>query len=256
VTVSAGWDWEPPDEVAAPDPVLEESDVPLGTLNPITASFLSADGRVVEAMRGVATQLRQGRTLRSLAVVSAVEAEGKTTIAVGLATAFARAGAKVLLIDADLRQRNLSRALGLRPAPGLAEWLESGLETLPVRRVVESGFHVLGAGRVACRPELLGSPRLAALLGTVERCFDSVVVDCAPVLTVADSLALRGLVGGFLMVVKARHTPRDAVVRASHLLQRDNLVGVILNAEVSRLSKRHAYQYGYGYGYGPNGRGA
>jgi capsular exopolysaccharide synthesis family protein len=255
--VTAAWDWESANDVAVVEPVLEESDAALGEVSPATAAFLSGDSRVGEAMRGVATQLRlgdQARSMRSLAVVSAVQAEGKTSVSIGLAAAYARAGQKVLLIDADLRRRDLCRTLGIKPEAGLAEWLESGLETLPVRWLAEAGFHVLAAGRVGCRPELLGSARLATLLSATERCFDSVIVDCAPLLTVADSLAFRGLVGGFVMVVRARQTPRDAVVRAASFLQRDKLVGVVLNGESTRLSKRRGYRYGYGYGTDQSGR--
>jgi Mrp family chromosome partitioning ATPase len=54
-------------------------------------------------------------------------------------------------------------------------------------------------------------------------------------------------VGGFIMVVRTRYTPRAAVVRAASLLNRDKLVGMVLNAEGSRLSKHRGYTYGYGY---------
>lgn len=242
-----GWEWEPEDVA---EPVLAESDVALGSLNPTTASFLSGDSRVGEGLRGVGTHLRfgdQGRWLRSLAVVSSLQSEGKTSISVGLAAAFARAGRKVLVIDADLRRRDVCPVLGIKPERGLAEWLESGQDPLLVRRVVQAGFHVLAAGLAPCRPELLGSPRLASLLSAAERAFDPVILDCAPLLTVADSLALRGPVGGFVMVVKARQTPRDAVVRAAALLQRDRLLGVILNGEGGLVSRRRGYRYGYGY---------
>jgi Mrp family chromosome partitioning ATPase len=162
----------------------------------------------------------------------------------------------VLLIDADLRRRDVCPMLRIDGAPGVAEWLESGRDSLPLRRVAPGGFHLLAAGLAPCRPELLGSPRLTKLLNSVERHFDLVILDTAPILPVADSLTLRDRVGGFLLVVRARHSPREAVVRTAALLGRDRILGIVLNAYRSSLPSRRGYHYGYGssYGYAPRYR--
>ena len=234
------------------EPVLAESDIASGDVSPTTASFLAGESDVGEGLRALGTQLRLKRKderLRTLAVVSSIPGEGKTSVALGLAAAFARLGGKVLLIDADLRRRDLCPLLGIEPTPGLAEWLEEGLEFVPVRQVAPAGFYVLAAGLVPCRPELLGSPPMPRLLAAAERGFDPVILDCAPLLSVADSLELSDSVAAFLMVVRTRYTPRGAVRRAASLLKPEKLVGMVLNAESSGLSKRRGYGYGHGYGY-------
>jgi succinoglycan biosynthesis transport protein ExoP len=239
------------------EPVFEESAVALSDVPSSTAAFLFGGGHVGEGLRAAGTRIRLGdkeKRIRSLAVVSSIEADGKTSVALGLAAACARAGQRVLLIDADLRQREICARLGIRPWPGLAEWLESRQDKLPVRQVGLAGFYLLAAGIAPCRPELLGSPRLSRLLSAAENHFDLVILDCAPLLPVADSLALRDLVNGFLMVVRARHTPREAVSRGAALLGPKKIVGVIMNAYRSRLPMRRGYHYGHGssYRYGPS----
>ena len=247
------------DEAALADLVFTETNVVLTHVPPALAVFMFGGSNVGEGLRGVRTHLRLGKEadqIHSLAVTSCIAGDGKTSVAIGLGATYAHAGQRVLLIDADLRRRDISPALGIEQAPGLAEWLESGRDVLPIRRVAPGGFHVLSSGLVPCRPELLGSPRLTHLLRTVERHFDVVLLDCAPLLPVADSLALRDRVGGFLLVVRARHSPLEAVVRTTALLGRGRIVGIVLNAYRSRLPARRGYHYGYGssYGYAPHYR--
>jgi capsular exopolysaccharide synthesis family protein len=245
----------PHDDPGAPgiEPVFTESEVALGDLPPVNAAFLSVESRVGEGLRAVGTRLRlglKGRQFRTLALTSSVEGDGKTSVALGLAAAVANAGQRVLLIDADLRRRDVGTSLAIPPVPGLAEWLENGQVQLPVRKIAGVGFYVLSAGVAPCRPELLGARRLAQLLITAQRQYDLVLLDCAPLLPVADSLALRDQVEGFLMVVRARHSPREAVNRATALLGRRRVVGIVMNA-FSRGGLTAGGGYGYAYSYRP-----
>jgi len=237
-------------------PGFEEVDAPLTAPAPRTSAFLVGTTSLAEGLRTVAMRLRvDGRTatVRSLAITSGIEGEGKTSVTLGLAAAFAHAGARVLVIDADLRQRSTNEMLGLRPAPGLAEWLEGARTVLPLRRVMPAGFHLLAAGEITCRPELLGSPRMLRLLRTAELRFERVLVDCSPLLPVADTLALRAHLSAYLLVARSRFTPRAAIRRAISLLGEDRVLGVVLNGYSSRLRKQSQYSYGYGYGSRPPG---
>ena len=244
----------PSDESSAPgaEPVLAETDVALGDASSITAAFLSRNSDIGEGLRAVGTRLRlglKGRQFRTLAVTSSVEGDGKTSVAVGLAAALANAGQRVLLIDADVRRRSVAPMLAIPPGVGLAEWLESNASTLPVRRMTGAGFHVLSAGLRSCRPELLGARRMTDLLNAARRQFDLVLLDCAPLLPVSDSLGLKDQVEGFLMVVRARHTPRKALARATALLGRRRILGIVMNAYRSRMPMQGGYGYGsYHYG--------
>jgi polysaccharide biosynthesis transport protein len=236
-------------DAPAAEPAFVETEVPVGEIASITAAFLSVESEVGEGLRAVGTRLRlgwKGKEFRTLALTSCVEGDGKTSVALGLAAAFAHAGQRVIVMDADLRRRDVAATLGIEPVAGLAEWLEKGQNLLPLRRVAGVGFHLLSAGIGPCRPELLGTPRFTQLLSVAQRHSDLVLLDCAPLLPVADSLALRDQVEGFLMVVRARHSPREAVSRATALLGRRRIVGIVMNAYRSLVPMRKGYGYGYG----------
>jgi capsular exopolysaccharide synthesis family protein len=237
---------------AAAEPVFAEGEIALGDVSPITAAFLSTVSDVGEGLRAVGTLLRlgfKGKQFRTLAVTSVVEGDGKTSVTVGLGAALANAGQRVLLIDADLRRRSVAPMLAVPPGVGLAEWLEGSPSALPTRRIADAGFHLLSAGVRAGRPELLGARRMTDLLNAAQRRFDIVILDCAPLLPVSDSLGLKEQVDGFLMVVRARHTPRKAVGRAIALLGRRRVAGLVMNAFRSRIPMHRGYGYGsYHYG--------
>jgi Mrp family chromosome partitioning ATPase len=142
--------------------------------------------------------------------------------------------------------------LGIDPARGLAEWLEAGEEKIPLLKIAPGGFTLLSAGIRSCRPEALASPRMLRLLSALEHRYDRIILDTAPLLPVADTLGLCDRVGGFLLVVRSQHTPREAITRAVSLLGADRFLGLVLNDYEARL-RRGSGHYGYGYGYGYGG---
>jgi succinoglycan biosynthesis transport protein ExoP len=171
-----------------------------------------------------------------------------------LASALGREpGRRVLLIEADLRRPSLAGSLGLAPAHGLSEWLNGTLDYLPVRRVEPGGFFLVAAGQTLLRrPELLGSPRMDAILVAARRMFDLVVLDAVPVLPVADTVLMQDLVDGFQLVVRSRRTPREAIHDTLAKLRADRVLGVVFNGhqEYKASHKYYGYQR-YGMGYGP-----
>jgi capsular exopolysaccharide synthesis family protein len=200
---------------------------------------------ILESLRdprtGVAEELRllrarvlallQQDEIKCLAVTSAVDGDGKTTIALGLAAALAREpGRRVLLIEADVRRPSISEALGLPSAAGLAEWLNGAFEQAPVRLVETGGFHLLVAGQAVLeRPEDIASPLMDGLLRSARDAFDVVLLDAPPILSVADTVLLQDLVDGLLLVARSRATPRGALADAIGSLHADKLLGVVLN---------------------------
>jgi Mrp family chromosome partitioning ATPase len=161
------------------------------------------------------------------------------------------------LIDADLRRSSISKTLGLGQAQGLNDFLEATIDEAPIHLVEAGGFYVLAAGAsVLSRPEVLCSPRMEALLRTARNRFDLVVLDTTPVLPVSDAIILQPLVDGFLLVARARKTPREAIVDCLARLRPDAVIGVVLNdCRDPRSSYRNdAYRkYGLTYDYAPTG---
>lgn len=189
--------------------------------------------------------LRQERPLDCLALVSALPGEGKSTVSLGLATALARErGQRILLVEADLRRPTISLDLGLSPLAGLGEWLNGGLEEVPLRLVRPGGFFLLSAGKGRLEhPESLGSARMDVLLHAARKQFDLVILDSTPILPVADVVLIQDLVDGFLLVVRSRITPREAISDALGRIRSDKVVGVVLNDHSEYRDSYMAYAY-------------
>lgn len=187
--------------------------------------------------------------LKSLLVTSAQAQDGKSTIALNLATALVEQGKKrVLLIEGDLYRSSLVQRLGLSDGPGLAECLEAALDPLSaLRRVEPLGLYLLAAGRPQGNPtELLQSPILSNVFDALRPYFDWIVVDTPPVLPLTDTLSFRDRVDAALLIVRADRTPRDAVEAAIGRVGKQHLLGIVLNgsAEIDRLYSDYRNNYG------------
>ena len=180
-------------------------------------------------------------------MVSATPGEGKTTVAIGLARALSLGGReRVLLMEADLRRPALDTALGLTPlSGGVLRHLEGARGPLVIRRVAGAdGCWVLSAGEGTFRrPDLLSSPRMTALLDAARGAFSYVVVDCPPLVPVSDAVLLQDRLDGFVFVVRSRHAPREAVLRATSQLKPGAILGIVFNGHEEII--RSYYNYGY-----------
>jgi polysaccharide biosynthesis transport protein len=210
----------------------------------------------VEVYRGLRTSVQflgLDKPLRVLQVTSALPGEGKTTTATNLAVVLAQAGKQVAVVDADLRKPRIYAVFGLPTKPGLTEAL-IGSEALDMAISHLGTVHVVVAGTMAPNPsEMLASGRFATLIQTLASRYDYVIVDSAPVLPVADALALSRVVDGVLLVCQAGRTTRRTLAEAKARLSQVGapLVGLVLNRATERSSKGYGYGYGYQYGEPP-----
>jgi len=208
---------------------------------------------VFRLLRAKVRAIGEESPFRCLGLVSATPGEGKTTVALGLATAMAQeSDRRVILVEADLRKRSLAGYLGLEPLAGLSDWLQDKVEgPVPVRRLGADGPYVLLGGLAEpTTPEVLSSDRMARLLQACRGYFDYVIVDCPPLTPVADAVLLQHLLDGLLVVVRARSTPREALVRAISNLDTSRVRGVVFNDYEELLSGAYKYsQHKYGAGY-------
>jgi len=170
------------------------------------------------------------RPLRTVGVVSTGAGEGRSTVALGLASALAWERRSVLLVEGDLRARGLERRLGLTSGPGLIEWLQTSRSPIPVHRLGRFGPCVLPAGVARLdETELFASPRMIELVEASRRSFDWVVVDAGPLLGSADTIALQDVLDGFLCVVRAGTTPKARLRRALTAVKAECVRGMVLN---------------------------
>ena len=141
-------------------------------------------------------------------VTSTSAGEGKTTTALALAINFAQTGKLTLLIDADMRNPALHKALGIDNTRGLSNYLSSDVPALGVVRTTPiPNLFVIPAGPLPPNPvELLSGPKLARLLRELGERFPQIIVDAPPVLGIADAIVLGNQVGSVLFVVASgRH---------------------------------------------------
>jgi capsular exopolysaccharide synthesis family protein len=241
---------ESPEAVARPS-FEEMAQARAQPSTPLVAAALGGDTLVTEQFRLLRARVRgiaEARPFRCFGIGSAASGEGKTSVAISLAAALGQEpGRRVLLLEADLRKPSVDHYLGVPRVPGLVEWLEGKGTSVPVRRVVPGGFFVLSAGVAPLQnPEVLGSARMVSLLEAARQSYDMVVVDCPPFLPVADAVVLQDLLDGLLVVVRARHTPRETVLKGLSMLKPDRVQGLVFNDHHEILTR--SYSYGYGYG--------
>lgn len=193
----------------------------------------------------------------SFVITSSVAGEGKTTTAVNLALAMADAGAKVLLIDADLRNPSVARTLGIDGDAGLTTML-IGRATFDdvAQRWKDTTLTVLPAGQIPPNPsELLGSNAMQKTFTELSARFDFVLVDSPPVLPVIDALLLNKLTGATLLVVSVDTIRKRFLAQALKALHTASahVSGFALNMVPTSGSDSY---YGYGYGYHQNATAA
>jgi capsular exopolysaccharide synthesis family protein len=171
--------------------------------------------------------------LSSILVTSPLPGDGKSTVALNLATALTEQRKRtVLLVDADLHRGRLSEWLGLRPHAGLAECLQHGLNPLSaVRRIEPLGWYLLSAGKLreGSPTELLQPQDVSSLLQKLSPHFDWIVIDSPPVLALSDAVALTHHVDGSLLVARAGCTSAKAIEDTIALVGQKNVIGLVLN---------------------------
>jgi capsular exopolysaccharide synthesis family protein len=198
---------------------------------------------IAEGFRRLRTMLPQvtggGDGGSSLLLTGVRPKEGTTAVACGLAIALAETGARVVLVDANLRTPGIGRYLTTGDGPGLAEVLAGTAEVPEVLCDALAGrLTVLPCGLATADPGvLLASPRLATTLRRLTDGFDVVLVDAPPMLGVADTVVLSRVTDRALLVVRANRTPAADVRRSTDLLQRAGatLAGAVLNALPRKL---------------------
>jgi polysaccharide biosynthesis transport protein len=182
---------------------------------------------------------------RSILFTSSIPGEGKTTTTANLAITMAAGGARVCLLEGDLRRSRLMEYMGMDGSVGLTNVLIGQAELGDVlQQFADTSVYVVGAGSVPPNPsELLGSAAMIQTVRELESRFDVVIIDSPPLLPVTDAAVLSTIVGGTVVVVGAGMVDRDHLARSLQSL--DAVDGRVLGLVVNRLPTKGADAYYY-----------
>jgi succinoglycan biosynthesis transport protein ExoP len=226
----------------------------LSKLSPGTAPLPQLEAESFRTLRANLQHLLQEQKLSSALVTSANAGDGKTTVAWNLAHAEAVSGARVLFVEADMRQPILARSLGTDGTSGLSQLLsgDGGLQDLvnPISFSENGGpsaatVDVLFAGSQPPNPaELLGSKRMQAVLESIAEPdgYDMVIVDTPPASIVSDALPMLDLVGGVVVVGRIGSSTIDSITELRNQLEQldARTLGVVVNSdEINRSANRY-----------------
>jgi succinoglycan biosynthesis transport protein ExoP len=194
------------------------------------------DDEAFQTLRTSLTYFTVDRKIKSVLVTSPGEQEGKSTIAVRLALACARAGLDVVLVDADLRRAGSTAKLGLTPAVGLGLVLaeqrpaETAMIDWPLGPDDVGRLRVLGAGAPPPNPAaLVSSDAMRHLIQTLEDQADLVIIDTPAALAVSDAVPLMQTVSGIMLVARMNRSSRDTVRRLQKIIvsAHGQLLGIV-----------------------------
>ncbi len=233
---------EKPKEAPAEFPVLEVSVTPASRL----VFFSEPDSMAAEKFRFLGVrlrQLRQNRQLKKVLITSTIPEEGKSLVSANLSGVLARRKEKVLLIEGDLRRPTLAQQFGVEKLAGLAEWLQSGMQTVSnIYHLSGPGFWFMPAGEPPANPlELMQSGRLSQLMTQLSTSFDWIIVDSPPLLPLADTTVWSRMTDGVLLVAREGITEKAQLQRGLDALKKSDLLGVILNG-CSNSQHQNYYQ--------------
>ncbi len=225
--------------------------------SPESQLLIHTDSRssLAEAFRQLRTSIllsTAGHAPKSLLITSSLPAEGKTTTAINTAISLAQTGAKVLVIDADMRRPRLHSMFNISNAEGLSTLLATELTEQQIFEVVQydeaSNLNLLPSGPVPPNPaELIGSEQMSNLLKTLQGKFSHVVVDSPPIASFTDGVLIASMVDGVILVVHAGKSSRQVVRRSKQLLNDigAKIFGVVLNN--ANLKSQDNYYYYQSY---------
>ena len=218
--------------------------------------------RIVEAYKTIRVNLLYtlaNAKSRAIVVSSAEPAAGKSTTCSNLAIVMAQTGAKVVLIDADMRKPVQHRNFHLSKTMGLSKIL-GGLNSLDecIKQGVLPNLDVIPAGSIPPNPsELLGSERMNKLLVELQKRYDYVFLDTPPIGVVSDALVLAPQTAGVVLVARQRETTYEELKESIEGIEQvqATMLGVVINdvrmnktGYGSYDKKRYYRSYNYEYG--------
>ena len=202
-----------------------------------------------EAYRSLRTNIKFSsvdKPIKTLVVTSSIMGEGKSTVSGNLANILSQDGARVLIIDCDLRKPSMHYKFHVSNGEGLTDVLIGNSDLKSVLRKIEESLFLITAGTIPPNPaEILGSKEMEDLIKELSINFDYIILDTPPILPVSDTLLLASKADATLIVVNARKT-KEKMVKESYdrLVEvKANVIGTILNESDKSLDNKYCGYY-------------
>jgi exopolysaccharide/PEP-CTERM locus tyrosine autokinase len=226
-------------------------------------SFFDQGSMAAEQFRRLRSHIiKPGHQLnppKTILVTSAMPSEGKSLISINLAITIAiELHSHALVVDCDFRNPSLSRWFGLLEGRGLSNYLlgEADIPDIIIKTPIEKLSFLCG-GAIQDNPvELIGSRRMQSLVEDLKSRYEDryIIFDSSPLLATTEPSVLNRMVDGIILVVRAGETPRESIQQAIRQLDKDKILGVVLNdlefktqALIRRNFGTDRYYYNYRY---------
>lgn len=218
--------------------------------------FRKPRSAMAESFRAIRSNLNYftgGKEHKVFMVTSSIPGEGKSFTTLNLATVFAVAGKKTIIVGADLRKPKLYDDLELENSVGLSQYL-SGMATLEqiIQKSKIANLDFIAGGPMPPNPsELLIQPQMGELIAELKRNYHFVIMDTPPLSYVTDAFVLSAFADHNLFVVRQDYTPRAALnaVQEHYAAGKLQRISILFN-DLRKTGMGYGYGHGYGYGYG------
>jgi capsular exopolysaccharide synthesis family protein len=208
------------------------------------------DSSHAEAYRVLRTNIlftRKDENFNTLVVISAGMGEGKSTTVLNLATVFAQAGQRTLVVDSDLRRPTLHKLLHLSNNVGLINYLlkqntmEEVIQTTSVPMLDFMSSGKLPGGSI----NILGSGQMKSLISELKQRYDFILFDSPPIMGLSDASVLASEIDMAIQIIQYRRYPQLMNIRAKQMVEKvgGNLVGIVLN-NINMAQDESYYYYG------------
>lgn len=215
-------------------------------------SFIGEQFRLIRT--ALKHQSNPPRNLKRILVTSCIKSDGKSFVSTNLAMSLARGGKKVALFELDLHQPKLRETFAVPPGNGITDFLLGNVseEEIICPTTKHANIFLIPAGNLVEEPsELLVNGKLEILFNYLEKKFDVLVVDTAPLKVLTDGLVIAPLCELVLIVIRHNHTHKSHIEMLDEDMASYNIdnVAIIFNGIKKRGFGKYSYGFGHGYGY-------